>query len=103
MRVYLASEVDPLLAELDRAFQILESVGVTRDRAKTVSNGVMVFEQRMKRELTSEREAHLRLRDLLRAYRDAERLYDGNLVAHDKWRTAKRELFAELDAQGDGK
>lgn len=35
----------------DRAFQTLESMGVPRNRARSVENGIMVLDQRYRREI----------------------------------------------------
>src|ERR1700722_731561 len=45
----LKDERDKLAAENERAFQMLECLGVPQERAKTVSNGIDVYATRMNR------------------------------------------------------
>lgn len=56
----LASDHDRVVAEFkaenERGFQVLEMFGVPRERARSVSNGIMVLEQRMTRENESLRQ-----------------------------------------------
>ena len=47
--------------ELHRAFNILELMGVSRERAKSVDNGIMVLDQRHERQHESDR---VRIREL---------------------------------------
>lgn len=45
------------IADMERAFQMLESAGVPRERARSVSNGIMVLMQRYDREIAALRSA----------------------------------------------
>lgn len=52
----------------ERGFQVLESQGVPRDRAKTVANGIMVFDQRMRREVQDLEAQNSRLKEALKEF-----------------------------------
>lgn len=44
-------KIETLERQLEKAFQVLESLGVSRTRAKTVANGIMVLDQRYSKEI----------------------------------------------------
>jgi hypothetical protein len=52
----LVAENERLTGDVERGFQVLASVGVSRDRASVLSDGIMVFDQRMQREVQALRQ-----------------------------------------------
>ena len=49
--VQTLKEAAKVLDDYERAFQMLDSYSIPRDRARTVSNGIMVLATRMQREV----------------------------------------------------
>ena len=44
-------EIKNLRSQLDKAFGVLESCGVPKERAVTVANGIMVYQQRIRKQI----------------------------------------------------
>jgi hypothetical protein len=65
--------------QVDKAYAVLETLGVPRERARSIANGIMVLSQRHQREVTALRPESERLRLLLRPYcKHQGDLYDGH-------------------------
>jgi hypothetical protein len=65
--------------EIERAYGVLQTLGIPRERARSIPNGIMVLDQRCARWITALRAETERLRLLLRPYcKHQGTLYDGH-------------------------
>lgn len=105
----MRAERDAAKQELELAFSMLWTAGVTQERARTVANGISVLVQRMQREINAERAEAARWReDSLRQAATIQRLgaaaEDRNEVDAARARAHLSDLAAleaERDAAGE--
>lgn len=75
----LELKVENLEAEEERSFSVLEMYGIPKDRAKSVNNGIQVFDTRMQRELNAMVNAAAKLQDLVNSLKQEKtELESGN-------------------------
>lgn len=119
--LYTSAQIDRLQSDLDRAFAMLSNMGVPKERAKTVANGLMVLESRLRKqeqadqqELASLRAANEALRKNDARYRwlrarmkkvSETRVWEEEISARGKQRTLESRTqvfhYFEFDDQGD--
>ena len=51
--IWAMDTIEKLQADQDRAFSVLEMYGIPKERAKSVDNGIQVFDSRMQKEVQS--------------------------------------------------
>ena len=82
--------------ELHRAFNILELMGVSRERAKSVDNGIMVLDQRHERQHESDR---VRIRELEASARQVADKAIGRITELEAAIKAAMENEVSLDSE----
>lgn len=87
--------IELIQAEQNKAFQVLEMYGIPKERARSVDNGIMVFDSRMQKEVKGLRFSIESLQ-ADKANLEADRIFDASKIK--RLETDKAELVKEYNA-----